>query len=55
MPCQPRDLFKGQQLVALQKREIAAEDLLGHAVRAAEVAAIRDRDPEIVDRASEGV
>src|SRR3954470_6418613 len=47
---QSRHLFKRQQRVALEEREVAAEDLLRHAVRAAEVAAIRDRDAQIAQR-----
>ena len=32
-----------------------AEDLLGHAVHAAEVAAVGDRDAEVVQRAAEAI
>ena len=52
---EPRDLLEGQHLVARQERVVAAEDLLRHAVGAAEVAAVRDRDPQVAQRPTERV
>ncbi len=52
---QPRDLLERQDLLAGQEREVAAEDLGGHAVRAPEVAAVGDRDPQVTQRAAEAV
>jgi hypothetical protein len=45
------DLFVGQELVAGEP----VHPLFGHAIGAAEVAAIRDRDPEILDAPIEGI
>ena len=50
-PDDPRLLLVGEELVAGQPPHA----FLGHAVRAAEVAAVRDRDAEVGDAASEGV
>ncbi len=47
----PRDLLERQDLVALEPRQ----PLGGHAVLAAEVAAVGDRDAEIADRAAVAV
>ena len=44
---EPLDLLERQQLLAAQELELLAEDLLGHAVDAAEVAAVGDRDAQI--------
>ena len=44
---QALDLLERQQLLAAQELELLAEDLLGHAVDAAEVAAVGDRDAQI--------
>ena len=41
------DLLERQQLVAAQELVVAAEDLLRHAVDAAEVAAVGDGDAEV--------
>ena len=38
-----------------QEREVAPEHLGRHAVRAAEVAPVRDRDPEVAQRAPEAI
>ena len=46
-PCQPTDLFEGQQLVSLHEREVLAEDRPRHAVDTAEVAPIGDRDAQV--------
>ena len=43
-----RDLLERQQLVVRQERVVAAEHLLRHAVDAAEVAAVGDRDAQVV-------
>ena len=48
-----RDLLEAEQLVARQEDVVAAEDLLRHAVGAAEVAAVRDRDAQVVQRPPE--
>ena len=49
------DLLERQQLASRQEAVVAAEDLLRHAVDAAEVAAVGDRDPEVAQRPVEGV
>ena len=51
----PRDLLERQELAPLEEAVIAAVDLLRHAVDAAEVAAVGDRDAQVAQRASEGV
>src|SRR6202012_3424416 len=48
-------LLECEQLAALEERVLPSEDLLRHAVDAAEVAAIRDRDTEGLERAAEAV
>jgi hypothetical protein len=54
-PRQPLDLLEGQQLRPRQEFVVLAVDLGGHAVRAAEVAAVRDGDAQVVQRAAAGV
>jgi hypothetical protein len=54
-PREPRDLLERQDLRAAQELEIVAEDLLRHAVDAAEVAPVGDRDAQVVQRPGEGV
>ena len=54
-PANRVDLLEGQHLVARQEREVAPEDLLRHAVGAAEVAPVGDRDPQVVDAPPEPV
>ncbi len=54
-PRQPRELLERQQLVLRHELIAAAEDLLRHAVDAAEVATIGDRDPQIPERPAERV
>ena len=54
-PGDPFDLLEAQNLVSGQERVVAAEDLLGHAVGAAEVAAVGDRDAEVMHRPPEPV
>ena len=51
----PRDLLQRQQLSALEEHVVAAERALRHAVDAAEVAPVRDRDPQRLQRPTEGV
>ncbi len=50
-----RDLFEGQQIGARQERIVAAEHRLRHAIHAAEVAAIGDRDAQVAHRPAEGI
>ena len=52
---EPDDLLEGQDLVPRQEREVPAVDLLGHAVGAPEVAAVGDRDPQVVETPPEPV
>ena len=52
---QPRDLLEREQLRAAQELEVMPEDLLGHAVDAAEVAPVGDRDAQVAQRAVEAV
>ena len=54
-PHETLDLLEGQDLGTRQELEILAEDLLGHAVDAAEVATVRDADPQVAQRTLEGV
>jgi hypothetical protein len=49
------DLLEGEQLGARQEAVVAAEDLLRHAVDAAEVAAVGDRDAQVAERPAETV
>ena len=51
----PLDLLEREQLASRHEAVVAAEDLLRHAVRAAEVAAVGDRDAQIAERPAEGV
>jgi len=44
---EPLDLLEGQDFFPGQKRVFLTEDLCRHAVGAAEITAIRHRDPEI--------
>ena len=52
---EPLDLLEGEQLLAVHEAVAAAEDLLRHAVDAAEVAAVRDRDAQVAERPAQGV
>ena len=52
---QPGDLLEGEQLGPRQEREVAAVDLARHAVRAAEIAPVGDRDAQVVDRPAQRV
>ena len=52
---EPLDLLERQQLAPVEEPVVAAEDLLRHAVDAAEVAAVGDRDAQVADRAAERV
>ena len=54
-PHQPRDLLERQDLVPRQEGVVGAEDLARHAVRAAEVAAVGDGDPQVAQAPSEAV
>ena len=47
---QQLDLLEREQLLAVHESVSASEDLLRHAVDAAEVAPVGDRDPEVADR-----
>ena len=49
------DLLEREQCGALEELEVLAEDLARHAVDAAEVAAVGDRDAEVTEAASEQV
>ena len=50
---QAQDLREVQPLAAVQEAVRLVERLARHAVRAAEVAAIHDRDAQVVDRAAQ--
>jgi hypothetical protein len=52
---QPLDLLEGEQLPAFEEPVVAPEDLLRHAVDAAKVAPVGDRDAEVSQRAPERV
>ena len=49
------DLLEREELAPRQEAVLVAEHLLRHAVDAAEVAAVGDRDAQVADRAAEGV
>ena len=49
------DLLERQDLVLGQERVVAPEDLLRHAIRAAEVAAVGDRDAQVVQRPAQAI
>src|SRR5205823_5011786 len=51
-----RDLFERQQLGTIEvTAEVASEDLLRHAIDAAEIAAVGDRDAEVAERTAEEI
>ena len=50
---QALDLLEREQLLTAQELELLAEDLLRHAVDAAEVAAVGDRDAQVAHRPGE--
>jgi hypothetical protein len=50
-----RDLLEAQQRVLRQELVGLVEDLLGHAVTAAEVAAVGDRDAQVPQRPAKPV
>jgi hypothetical protein len=52
---QSRDLLEAQQRGLRQEAVVLVEDLLGHAVAAAEVAAVGDRDAKVAQRTTEAV
>ena len=52
---QPRDFLVTHQLLAAEELEVAAVNLARHAVRAAEIAAVGNRDPQVTQRTAEGV
>src|SRR5262249_11936781 len=49
------DLLEREQLAPVEEAVVAAVDLLRHAVDAAEIAAVGDRDAKVAQRPSEGV
>src|SRR5204863_3063099 len=49
------DLLEAEQLAAVEEAVVMPVDLLGHAVHAAEVAAVGDRDPQVAERPAQGV
>src|SRR6202035_1445539 len=51
----PGDLLEAEQLLACEKWKVAAEDLARHAVGAAKIAAIGDRDAQIPQGSSQAV
>src|SRR6267154_2187089 len=52
---QPCDLLEAQQLALREKRVVGAEHVARHAVDAAEVATVSDRDAQVVQPAAEPV
>ena len=52
-PRQPHDLLERQALLRAQETVLVVERRLRHAVRAAEIAAIHDRDAQVVHRPTE--
>src|SRR4051812_37637787 len=49
------DLLEGQQLLPLEERVVAPEDLFGHAIDAPEVAAVGDRHAQRLQRPAERI
>ena len=49
-PGEPCQFLEGEQVLAGQEGEVPAEYLAGHAVGAAELAAVGDRDPQVPQR-----
>jgi hypothetical protein len=49
------DLLEAEELTPLEELVVASEDLLRHAVDAAEVAAAGDRDAQVAERPAECV
>ena len=49
------ELLEREELLAVHEAVVVPEHRLRHAVRAAEVAAVGDRDPKVADRAPQGV
>ena len=47
---QSGDLLEGQHFALRQELVVAAKNFLGHAVHAAEIAAVGDRDAQIAER-----
>ena len=54
-PREPLDLLEGKELRALEELPVPAVDLLGHAVDAAEVAAVGDGDAQVAQRPAHAV
>ena len=54
-PGEADDLLEAQQRLARQKAVVGVEHRLGHAIHAAEVAAVGDRDAQILHRAAAAV
>ena len=54
-PSDAFDLLEGEELAPREEAVVVPEDLLGHAVDAAEVAAVGDRDAQVAYRATECV
>ena len=55
VPLLPRDLLEREKLASVEEAVVAAEDLLRHAVDAAEVAAVGDRDAQVAQRPGQRV
>ena len=55
LPRQPGDLFKAQQRVVRQVGVVLVKNFLGHAVVAAEVAAVGDADAQVAQRAAQRI
>ncbi len=54
-PGDARDLLERQQLAPVEEAVVAPVDLFRHAVGAAEIAAVGDRDAQVAQRTAEGV
>ena len=51
-PREPHDFLERQKVGVWKERIVAPEDVLRHAVDAAEIAAVGDRNPQVVHRAA---
>ena len=52
---EPRDLLEGQQVGVRKERVVAPENVLRHAIDAAEVAAVGDRHAQVAQAAAERI
>jgi hypothetical protein len=54
-PCQSRDFFEGQDLIALQKLIARSKDLFGHAIHTPKITTVRDGNPQVAQGSLQGI